>query len=119
MQQNLSKDGGKWKPLERPSDFITLNIGESIIVRYVDSKKSEVFEDNYFHIVDLNITNGGEPELQRMSGKDLDNWFLNHEDIKPGVVLRITRIEDKKLPNKPQPLHRYKMEMHECERGAT
>ena len=114
MQQDLKQSRGNWRPLQKPSDFIQMEIGETIVIRYVSSEKSEVYEKNHIHTVDLNVKNVGDPELQKMSGKDLDNWFLNSEDIEPGVVLRVKRIEDKKIPNKPKPLHRYEKEIWEA-----
>ncbi len=109
MQKELNPKG-EWKKLDRPSDFINLNVGETIVVKYVKSEKSTVYEDNFIHTIDFDI-DGDKKEYQEMAGKDLDNWFFNHPLIKEGSLLKITRTADKKLPNKPEPMKRYDVEI--------
>ena len=107
-QTSLSLKDGKWKKLEKPTDFFKMDIGQESIIRYVGTKNSEVYEGNLIHIIE--VLDDDEEETKKWSGKDLDRWF-SHEEISPGSIVRVRRINDKKLPNKPMPLQQYEMEL--------
>ena len=109
QQTGLGTDGkkGHWERREPPRDesFFKLDIDETLVGRLISKKENETFPGEMIYIFDEKDSG----EIKKLNGTtDLDRWMTQYEE---GDYLKIHRLKDIILPNKPKPLQKYEVDI--------